>query len=182
MQENKEHFQNRINGYTEVLQKHMQDKKHILITGDRGSGKSTLLQRLITMPGMEGHIDGLLTWCERGKAVYMGMAGTDDEIMVGRFNPDITTKENRMSPVPEGFNGYGVSALEKFMQGETAWIYIDEIGYLESACKEYTETVKRLLDKKRVIAVVRKQDTEFIQSLFRREDVYVMDLDDEIDM
>lgn len=151
------------------------DKKHIIITGLRDSGKSTLLKKLLPQLGTD--IPGITTWCEPQKAVYMRLSGTDAPIIVGQFNPDSTSKENRMMPVPDSFNIHGVAFLDSLINAPSEWVSIDEIGYLESTCTAYTEKLYEVFDKKRVIAVVRKQDIEFLNNLCNRTDAKVIDLD-----
>lgn len=54
---------------------------------------------------------------------------------------------------------------------------LDELGYLENSCPEFRQAVEALLDAKRVLAVVRKQDTPFLNALRARQDAFVVDLD-----
>jgi len=64
------------------------------------------------------------------------------------------------------------------MAGESEWITVDEIGYLESTCPEYQAALRALLGCKRLAAVVRKQQLPFLCELCSREDTFVVDLDD----
>lgn len=57
------------------------------------------------------------------------------------------------------------------------WVTIDEIGDPETGCGEYRDAIRRLMTRKRLAAVVRKQDTPFLREITRREDVFVVDLD-----
>jgi len=63
------------------------------------------------------------------------------------------------------------------MAGESEWITVDEIGYLESTCPEYQAALRALLGCKRLAAVVRKQQLPFLQQLLRRRDAFAVDLD-----
>lgn len=154
------------------------NKKHIIITGTRGSGKSTLLREIVDKADICSDIPGIITWCEPGNAVYMRMLGSDDNIVIGTFNPESTSKENRMSPVQSGFDVHGVMLLEQLINSNSEWVLIDEIGYLESTSDKYIEKLKLLFEKKRVMAVVRKQETELINWIIGLEDAYVIDLDE----
>ena len=64
------------------------------------------------------------------------------------------------------------------MESDSPWISIDEIGYLEALCEPYHETLRNLLEKKQVAAVIRKQSLPFLEELCSREDTFVVDLDD----
>lgn len=63
------------------------------------------------------------------------------------------------------------------MQAAGEWVTIDEIGYLESEHHGYRDAVRGLMQKKRLIVVVRKQDIPFLKELRNRPDVFVVDLD-----
>ncbi|MBR4940631.1 MAG: NTP transferase domain-containing protein [Clostridia bacterium] len=78
----------------------------------------------------------------------------------------------------DGFEKFGVSALEHLKLCGEQWVTVDEIGYLEAECREYIRALNRLLEQKNVAAVVRKQNTPLLNDLCRREDAFVVDLDD----
>ncbi len=146
-------------------------KKHLFLTGSRKSGKTTLLHELC--PEM---LPGITTWAEPGKAVYLQENRTGLVAQVGRFDPAIPTAENRMRPTA-GFDALGVDALRRCMDAPAGICTIDEIGYLESCSPAYQTAFHTLLTKKQVIAVVRKQELPFLQTLLHREDAFVVDLD-----
>lgn len=163
--------------YISVINKQLQNKKHIIITGSRGSGKSTLLKEIVDKASTGNRIPGIITWCEPGKAVYMRMAGGNDNVIIGTYNNDSALKENKMRPVKSGFDEYGVIFLEQLMQDKSEWVLIDEIGYLESAADRYIKKLKLLFEKKRVLAVVRKQETELIKYIVNQKNSFIIDLD-----
>ena len=78
----------------------------------------------------------------------------------------------------DGFASLGVAALARCMESDSPWISVDEIGYLEALCEPYHETLRNLLEKKQVAAVIRKQRIPFLEELRNREDTFVVDLDD----
>lgn len=63
------------------------------------------------------------------------------------------------------------------MQVNSEWVTIDEIGYLEAGHPGYRNAVRTLMQKKRLIAVVRKQDIPFLQELCSHPDAFMVDLD-----
>ena len=86
---------------------------------------------------------------------------------------------NAMEMVEDGFLRCGIPAIERYLRNQpTEYFVIDEIGYLESSCPVFQERVEELLDHSRVIAVLRKQSTEFLDRLREREDAVLLDLDD----
>lgn len=99
-------------------------------------------------------------------------------MQVGVFDPNLPGKENRMAPCAEGFLTLGIPALSRCASGTEDWITVDEIGYLETACAEYQDALRALMERKRVAAVVRKQELPFLVEMRSREDAFLVDLDD----
>ena len=149
------------------------NKKHIVITGGRKTGKTTLLAALFPEKAR-----GITTWAVPKECVYIKENATGKATVAGRYDSALGGKENKMRLCREGFLGLGISALEACIASEDEWITVDEIGYLETECAEYCEAILRLMEKKRVAAVVRKQDIPFLGSLCARDDVFLIDLDD----
>ena len=148
-------------------------KRHLLLTGGRGSGKTTLLGFLCPEP-----LPGVTTWADPGKAVYLREESTGRETVIGLFDSTRPGAENKMQLVSRGLQALGVDALRRCLQQPGSWVRVDEIGYLELACPEYCQALRRLFEEKQVLAAVRKQDAPFLNELLHRQDVFVVDLDD----
>lgn len=97
--------------------------------------------------------------------------------MAGFFDASLSGTGNRMRPLKEGFRRLGAEALNRCADAESEWCVIDEIGYLEADCPEYCEAVRRLMERKRLAAVVRRQELPFLTELRQRPDVFCVDLD-----
>ena len=97
--------------------------------------------------------------------------------MVGRFDGSLPGLENKMRPCPDGFLELGVKALVRCLEGKSEWVSVDEIGYLETGCPEYRDALRQLMARKRLVCVIRKQDTPIFRELTGREDVFLVDLD-----
>ena len=152
-------------------------KRHLILTGDRESGKSTLLSGLLRKLSSSGPVPGVTTWAEPGQAVYLRENISEETVQVGRFDPLLPGRENRMRPLPEGFQEAGVRMLGRLAEQEGEWASIDEIGYLESGCADYCDAVRRLMERKRLAAAVRRQELPFLTELCGRQDVFPVDLD-----
>ena len=63
------------------------------------------------------------------------------------------------------------------MAAAGGWAVLDELGYLESGCADFQQSVLDMLKGCRVLAVVRKQDTPFLRALCADPDAFVYDLD-----
>lgn len=96
---------------------------------------------------------------------------------MGRFDGSLPGTENKMVLCPEGFSSLGIPAVLRCVSCGSEWITMDEIGYLEEGCEEYRDALRHLMNRKRLAAVARKQNTPFLRELTSREDVFVLDLD-----
>ena len=183
-------------------------KKHLFLTGARKAGKSTLAKSLVPFLAespeeTDAFLPGITTNAVPGKQVLLTENGTSQNAVIGIFaDPDSpermwsdaagrVRKEpfpekvpcpqgNRMRPVPDGFLSLGIPALSRAAAKKSEWICIDELGYLETSCRAFQDAVYSLLEKKHVLAVIRKQETPFLASLLHRSDAFVIDLDSPI--
>lgn len=83
---------------------------------------------------------------------------------------------NGVSPCLSGFEETGVQILKRCLDSESLWIAIDEIGFLENEAVNFQKTIRTCLDFKRVIAVLRKDSTPFLDELSARQDAFLVDL------
>lgn len=146
-------------------------KRHLLLTGSPGSGKTTLLSRLAPS------LPGVTTWAVPGNGVYLRENATHRQCLIGLYNPMAPGPREKMQPVPAGFTELGIPVLRHCAQCESPWISLDEIGYLELSSREYWLEIQKLLEKKRVIAAVRKSEHPLLRGLLQREDAFCLDLD-----
>ena len=167
----------------------MSDKKHLFITGDRGSGKSYLLNSILNQTKDATDMSDffnfnyLLSRRTDTPEVVIKSNLIDDgkEYVIGRprtLTPVSPKKGNNMTIVEDGFINCACPAIMKHLMTSADSIFvIDELGYLESSCGEFQEHIRTLLDNSRVLAVIRKQSTEFLDSIKSRADVLLIDID-----
>ena len=148
-------------------------KRHLILTGSKGSGKTTLLQELFPEK-----LPGLTTWAQPRQAVYLQENLSGATVQVGVFDATLPGPGNQMVLLEAGFTSLGIAALERSMESDSPWISVDEIGYLEALCEPYHEALRRLMEKKQVAAVIRKQSLPFLEELSNRKDAFVVDLDE----
>lgn len=150
----------------------------MILTGAKNSGKSTLLSRLFLQP-----LPGITTWAEPGNAVYLKENSSGRTARIGIYDGSLPRTEakgnqgNRMRPCPEGFQALGMASLQRCAETDSEWVSIDEIGYLETGYPEYCDGIRKLMARKRLIAVVRKQSLPFLEEMCHRDDVFLLDLD-----
>ena len=167
----------------------MSDKKHLFITGERGNGKSYLLNSILnqleeTMDMSDFfNLNYLLSRRTDTPEVVIKSNLIDDgkEYVIGRprtLTPVSPKKGNNMTSVEDGFINCACPAIMKHLMTSADSVFvIDELGYLESSCGEFQEHIRTLLDNSRVLAVIRKQSTEFLDSIKSRSDVLLIDID-----
>lgn len=151
-------------------------KRHLILTGSRKAGKSTLFNEILTL-SENGNVPRITTWARPKEAVYLREELTGEIAVIGTYDESVSGEKNKMTPNATEFLKVGLPALKRCIESQSLWIAIDEIGYLESSCKEYCDKVLELMDKKRIVAVIRKQDTPFLNTLCGRDDVCIIDLD-----
>lgn len=171
----------------------MSDKKHLFITGERGNGKSYLLNSILNQMKETTDMSDffnfnyLLSRRTDTPEVVIKSNLIDDgkEYVIGRprtLTPVSPKKGNNMTIVEDGFINCACPAIMKHLMTSADSIFvIDELGYLESSCGEFQEHIRTLLDNSRVLAVIRKQSTEFLDSIKSRSDVLLIDIDNIFD-
>jgi molybdenum cofactor cytidylyltransferase len=124
----------------------------------------------------ESPVSGIVTYAIPQKEVWLEESATGERAVIGRFDETLGGTENRMRPLEEGFDRLGISALARLAASDGEWVFLDEIGYLESSSLAYCEAIQALFATKRVAAVVRAQKLPFLEEVKQREDAFVVDL------
>lgn len=148
-------------------------KKHILLTGSKESGKSTLFAKLY-----EENMPGYTTWAEPGKQVMLKENFSGESIAIAQYCPSLPGKENKMLLDEAVFLRSTQKIMAKAIESASKWVAIDEIGYMECKVEAFCKGMRRLMDAKQVLAVIRKQELKFLNELKEREDVFLIDMDE----
>ena len=120
---------------------------------------------------------GLITRAVPMTGVYITGFPHGRSAQIGIYDPCLPGMQNKMVPCPGGFENHAVPMLRRLAASDSSWVFIDEIGYLESHSEPYMAALRNLFDQKQVIAAVRKQDLPFLLEMRTRPDVFCMDLD-----
>ena len=150
-------------------------KKHLFITGSRRVGKSTLAQQLLPLLA-DGPVPGFVTHVTPQVCVTLQDLSTGRSGIIGQATQS-TQPGLGMQCAKDGFLSVGIPVLQAAAEAPCAWALLDELGCLESSCAPFCASVEALLETKRVLAVLRKQDTPFLSRLRSRGDVFLLDLD-----
>lgn len=95
--------------------------------------------------------------CSRQSAV-IGLPVQDCEIITHAPNSPYPMRGGkRMRAVPDGFLTVGLEALQNALRSTSAVAVLDEIGYLEESVPAFCDAIRKLFEKKNVVAVLRSQ-------------------------
>lgn len=155
----------------------MAEIKHLIITGERGSGKTHLINVLKNVLNCSDSPYFLTSRKSSDKSVIInsGLIDNNQPHIIGKYNES----KNKMDIVESGFIDIAIPAINHFLKyhKKSDLFFIDELGYLETSCVSFQKAVINLFDNASVIAVIRKQHTDFIDKISNRPDVFVVDID-----
>ncbi|MGO5021510.1 nucleoside-triphosphatase [Lawsonibacter sp. LCP25S3_G6] len=115
---------------------------------------------------MERGGDGLPT------LVWLEERGGSARCVIGRRG------QASMEPVPGVLDTEGSELVRRVLAAPGEWAAVDEIGFLEQSSPAYQQALWNLLEHKRMLAVLRKEDLPFLNRLRERADCFVLDLDE----
>lgn len=149
---------------------------HILLTGKPRSGKTTLLKKIITHLDNCGgfYTEEILKDNQRigfkiktlnGKEAILAHQEIKSNLRLGRYGINL-----------KGLEEVGIKAIEEAIDKKKI-IIIDEIGPMELVSQRFKEVVtKAFASGKRIIGVIHRKDTEFLNTLKRRKDVILFEI------
>ncbi|MDD2533680.1 MAG: NTP transferase domain-containing protein [Eubacteriales bacterium] len=154
--------------------------RHLLITGQPGSGKSTLIRRLLET----------LTFNPSGYETRpFDINGTRRGFYFHSFQsvPDasndlplavILGDGNRVG-IPTTFELLGAPCLQQTLENPNDCIVLDEIGRFEQTATEFLMLIEKIFNQHTVpvFASLKKEPIPYIESLKKRSDCLVIDLD-----
>lgn len=159
--------------------------KNILLTGEIKVGKSTIINKIIdkyfkykvvagfkTLPFFKN--EKVAGYFIQDQLKKNQVANTRN--IVGR----ISEKEQRYFGVNEVFEIEGVNILNKTLNSTVDLILIDELGFFENNAENFKSKIIDILEnEKRVIGVLKKKNTKFLNSIKSRSDIIVIEVDRE---
>lgn len=154
----------------------MKSTFHILLTGKPRSGKTTLLKKIITHLDNCGgfYTEEILEDNQRtgfkiktldGKEAILAHQKIKSNFHLGRYGINLKDLE-----------GLAVKAIEEAIDKKEI-IIIDEIGPMELFSQKFKKVVnKAFASGKRIIGVIHRKNTEFLDNLKNRKDVVLFEV------
>lgn len=148
----------------------------IFLTGEKGVGKSTCINEIIKECRISVSGFQTLPFYENGirKGFYM-------HALLDRRENDVLFSiqhETYNEVIPNIFNTFGVSVLEKSMQKKDTYLIMDEIGHLEKNDYTYLKILKNcILNFDNIIGVLKKCEIQYIKDIKDQDDVIILDFD-----
>ena len=157
--------------------------KNILLTGEIKVGKSTIINKIIDEYFEDCVILGFKTLpfyeSDELKGYYIedqfkkGVKHNERNI-VGR----VLEKEHRCYGIKNTFENEGVDILNTALNIESDLILLDELGFFENDSEKFKKRIIEVFESsKRVIGVLKKKDTEFLNSIKSRNDILIIEVD-----
>lgn len=153
---------------------HRSGRRHLLLTGSRGRGKTTLLEAML----QSRNIPGVRSFAVRKdrltppEKIVLEDRLTGEQAVIGRF------EDGKMVPQTDALESLGVQMLRRAASSRSDWVVVDEIGFLENSSPAYREALRELFVQKRVLAVLRKAETPFLNEIRANRNSFLFDLDD----
>ena len=156
---------------------------NILLTGEIKVGKSTIINSVIEHYYYDKKVSGFKTLPLYEEDIVKGYyiedqlekdSKKDKENIVG-----VLSEQNKgCIGIVKTFENRGVEILQNALKSNTDLILLDELGFFESKAEKFKQTVIEVIESEnRVIGVLKKKDTEFLNSIKERDDVWVIDVD-----
>ena len=155
---------------------------NILLTGEIKVGKSTIINKVIEKYFSDSMISGFKTLPfyedDEHKGFYIEDQCEKDvepstENTVGR----VLEKEHRCYGIEEVFENKGVDILNSALGIKSDLIVLDELGFFENNSENFKKKIIEILESPiRVIGVLKKKDTEFLNSIKSRSYILVIEV------
>lgn len=159
--------------------------RNLFLTGEIGVGKSTIIRNVIESSYSDKNIGGFKTlpYIEDGEFQGYYISEYIDELdslssraivgvnIGGKYGKKCIGK-------PGVFESIGVAILERCLEEKKEIIVMDELGFFESEAENFKRGIHNILDGgTKVLGVLKKKETIFLDSIKNREDVLILEVD-----
>lgn len=152
--------------------------KNVFITGEKQIGKSTLIKKVIQEMNLKpsGFVTLPYEINQKNKGHYLHSL-----VDSGEYENDIPIsikhRKEAVLPVPWTFDVFGTYVLQKSRTDASTSILMDELGVLEESAEHFKAEVFACLNcHKRIVGIIKKAESHFLNHIREREDCLVLEL------
>lgn len=156
--------------------------KNILLTGEIQVGKSTIINSVIDKYFKNKLISGFKTLpfyeCVKKKGYYItDQLEKNNMVTQANIIGVISEERNRCFGISEAFENKGVDILKRAVNTDSDLILLDEIGFFENDSENFKSMIMDVFEiETRVIGVLKKKDTKFLNSIKSRKDIKIIEV------
>lgn len=156
--------------------------KNILLTGEIQVGKSTIINKVIDKYFKNKVVSGFKTLAfyeDIKKEGYYIEDQLEKDNLVNEENivGIVSEETNRCIGISKTFENKGVEILKRAMNTESDLILLDELGFFENNSENFKNMIMDIFETEiRVIGVLKKKDTEFLNSIKSRKDIKIIEV------
>ena len=158
--------------------KNLDMQKHLFLTGKRGIGKSTIISWVISQISVK--ISGFKTVyipeLNGDSNLYLLDADNGLNMCIGDYNKIAhKSPKTKIEIYPDKFISVGIPLLQKSLNSKL--IIMDELGWIESSCTEFQNSVLSILNNDvPVIGVIRDTHTPFLDTIRGHPNVSILNV------
>lgn len=146
--------------------------KNLLLTGKIQVGKSSLIKKAITNKNIKigGYYTERITEDNNVSFIFRSYSNPNIKLPFAKINHNNKSKE----VFHQVFKVQLVDLLENDLKSSDL-IILDELGYMEENIRAFTKTIDKVLESKiKVLGVLKKYDSQFLNNIKNRSDTKVL--------
>ncbi|PRR77165.1 Nucleoside-triphosphatase THEP1 [Clostridium liquoris] len=143
---------------------------NIFLTGEKGIGKTTIINKILSRINCEA--DGYTVKpIIEGTLKHFYITSIKDDAKKALMATGDTTKRKIINIYGDSLNKFGTELVNNSVNTKDI-IILDEIGFIESKCSNFKNSIINALNSNKiVIGVLKEFNGDFINSIKKREDV-----------
>ena len=160
--------------------------KNIILTGERGIGKSSVIKSFIEKINEERENEHIYGFCTK-KVCSKNPHNCFDKVYIYPVNNQLIqreefcvadiNKEGSFKLHKNVFEEIGCSLLSNIPKGSI--VCMDELGFIESTCENFCESVMNILDKDYfIVAIIKNISNNFLDDIRNHDKTLLITVDE----
>lgn len=157
--------------------------QNLFLTGKINIGKTTVLNSIRKKLNIsDDKIGGFLTkaFLDNGKIKGFYIEAINYNLQIPKFQERIIgyiPDELKWVGVTETFENFGIEILNYCLKSSFELIIMDELGFFESKAYIFQQKIHEIIEsEKKVLGIIKPQQTTFMNSIRRRKDVTIVEI------